>query len=524
MTFRSRRLLVLSVALLLLTPALAASGSSTPSPASVDGCARDTVPPHVMSLSLSSSAVDVTTTSATVGVQVRVVDLAATGVTPSGVRSVKVSVDFRLRSGSATQFLRLRPLSEPATWGGNLVVPRGALPGRWRVTEVSARDWAHNFMSFTEQSPWAESQPGPTWQTTVDVTDDAPDRQHPTIVDVSLSPAQVDTRAHRVTRRVEMRVRDDVAVRGASLSLVHDYGSDLERSFVTEWTHRRGGRFTGRVTVPRWLGDGSLVVLAAAWDANGNRLLEGDRLTRRGWPSSIPLRSLEPPRPRLEKLAVGAPTSRSDGSIRIPVRAVVAGGGAAVKGVAASAWRRGATRGYSDALTLQAGSRARGSWRGAIVVSPCAGPGAYTLTVDLRGQGGVRREVRGDSIRAAGAPQRIALRDLSGDDTDPRAFGAEAPENSLAIEFSEGVRDVLPALTPVSSSTGDPLAVATATCTTVDGAVVSCETDEAVVRRVVFLLADPLDADEGWPSMALNRLVPVPQITDAGGNTVEFVE
>jgi len=477
-----------------------------------------------MSLSLSSTAVDVTAKSATVGVHVHVVDLAAAGVTPSGVRSVKVSVDFRLRSGSATQFLRLRPLSDPATWGGNLVVPRGALPGRWRVRDVSARDWAHNFRSFSEQSPWAESQSGPAWQTTVDVTDDAPDRQRPTIVDVSLSPMQVDTRAHRVTRRVEMRVRDDLAVRGAALLLIHHYGSDQERSFATEWTHRRGGRFTGRVTVPRWLGDGSLVVHAAAWDANSDSLLEGDRLTRRGWPSSLLLRSLEPPRPRLETLSVGTPTSHRDGSIRIPVRAVVAGGGAAVKGVATSVWRRGATRGYSDALTLQGGSRAHGSWRGAIVVSPCAGPGVYTLTVDLRGQGGVRREVRGDAIRAAGAPQRIALRDLAGDDTYPRAFGAEAPENSLAVEFSEGVRDVLPALTPVSSSTGDPLAVATATCTTVDGAVVSCETDEALVRRVVFVLADPLDSDEGWPAMALNRLVPVPQITDAGGNPVEFVE
>jgi len=415
-------------------------------------------------------------------------------------------------------------MPDPATWGGNLVVPRGALPGRWRVRDVSARDWAHNSRSFSELSPWAESQSGPAWQTTVDVTDDAPDRQRPTIVDVSLSPMQVDTRAHRVTRRVEMRVRDDLAVRGAALLLIHHYGSDQERSFATEWTHRRGGRFTGRVTVPRWLGDGSLVVHAAAWDANSDSLLEGDRLTRRGWPSSLLLRSLEPPRPRLETLSVGTPTSHRDGSIRIPVRAVVAGGGAAVKGVAASVWRRGATRGYSDALTLQGGSRAHGSWRGAIVVSPCAGPGVYTLTVDLRGQGGVRREVRGDSIRAAGAPQRIALRDLAGDDTYPRAFGAEAPENSLAVEFSEGVRDVLPALTPVSSSTGDPLAVATATCTTVDGAVVSCETDEALVRRVVFVLADPLDSDEGWPAMALNRLVPVPQITDAGGNPVEFVE
>jgi hypothetical protein len=92
------------------------------------------------------------------------------------------------------------------------------------------------------------------------------------------------------------------------------------------------------------------------------------------------------------------------------------------------------------------------------------------------------------------------------------------------VEFSEGVRDVVPALTPVSSSTLDPLAVATATCTTAAGAVVPCDTDEPVVRRVVLLLADPLDTDEGWPVLALNLLVPLPQITDAWGNPVEFVD
>lgn len=524
MTFRSRPLLVLSLSLLMLAPALAASGSSTPSPAAVAGCARDTSPPQVMSLSLTSSVVDVTAASAAVGVQVRVVDLAAAGVAPTGVRSVKLSVEFRVRSGSATQFLRLRPSADPVIWEGSLVVPRGALPGTWRVSDVSARDWARNFRSFSEQSPWAEAQVGPAWQATVDVSSADPDRERPTIVDVSLSPAPVDTRAGKVTRRVHLRVRDDVAVRGAALVLIHHYGSDEQRSFEAAWTHRRGGRFTGRVTVPRWLGDGSLVVEAAAWDANSNTLLAGDRLTRRGWTSSIPIRSLDPPRPRLEKLTIGTATILRDGGIRIPVRAVVDGRGAEVKGVQPLLWRRGASRGYSTELRLEHGTRARGRWRGALVVSPCAGPGVYGLTVEVRGQGGVRREVRGDSIRAAGAPERIAFWGLSGDDTYPRAFGAEAPENSLAVEFSEGVRDVVPALTPVSSSTRDPLAVATATCTTVDGAAVPCDTDEPVVRRVVLLLADPLDTDEGWPGMALNLLVPLPQITDAWGNPVEFVE
>ena len=485
---------------------------------------RDTVPPQVMSLSLSARSVDVTTTSATVDVQVHVVDLAAAGLVPSGVRYVKASVEFRLRSGSATQFLRLRPSTEPATWGGQLVVPRGAVPGVWRVRDVSASDWAHNRGTFIEQSPWAEAQVGRVWQTTVEVTDADPDRRRPTIEAVSLSPAPIDTQAHRVTRRVEIRVRDDVAVRGASVTLFHHYASDLQRRFETTWTQRHAGRFIGTVTVPRWLGEGMLVVEASASDANNTTGLVGDGLSRRGWTSLIPLRSLEPPRPRLERLTVGTPTIRGDGSIRIPMRATVDGDGAAVKNVAPMLHRRGASRWYTDSLTMVSGSRADGTWRGAVVVSPCASPGAYQLTVELRGQGGSWRDVRSDAIRAAGAPQQITLRELSGDDTYPRAFGASAPENSLAVKFSEGVRHVVPALTPVSSSTGDPLAVATATCTDVDEAVVPCDTDEPVVRRVVLLLAEPLDTQEGWPAMALNLLVPVPQITDAGGNAVEFVD
>ena len=524
MTSRSRPLVGMLASLLLLVPAQDATDASTGSPPSMGDCARDTVPPQVMSLSLSSGSVDVSDKSATVGVRVRVVDLAAVGVAPAGVRSVKVSVEHPQRSGSATQFLRLRPGADPVTWRGHLVVPRGALPGTWRVTSVQARDWAFNVKSFSKQSPWAAAQTGPLWQMTVDVNDRHPDRERPTIADVSLSQAPMDTRAHRVTRRVEMRARDDVAVRGAALVLVHNYGSDLERSFVAEWTQRRGGRFIGRVSVPRWLGDGSLQVEASAWDANSGVVLAGDRLTRRGWPSSIPVRSLVPPRPQLERLTVGAPSSRRDGTVRIPVRAVVDGGGASVKGVRPTVWRRGASRGYSAALSLETGSLAQGSWRGAILVSPCAGPGTYEVTVWLRGEGGVLNEVRRDSIRAAGSPQRITLRGLSGDDTDPRAFGASAPENSLAVEFSEGVRDVLPALTPVNVTTGEALTIADTTCTRADGAGVPCDTDEPVVRRVVFLLAEPLNVDEGWPAMALNLLAPVPQITDAGGNRVEFVE
>ena len=524
MTFLSRSLLVMSVALLLLAPGSAASVSPNPATTSVPGCARDTVPPQVMSLTTSSSSVDVTAAPATVDVQVRVVDLAAPGVAPSGVRSVKASVEFRLRSGSATQFLRLVPSADPVSWIGKLVVPRGAMPGTWSIRDVSARDGAHNFRSFSGQSPWAESQVGPVWQSRVDVTDSTPDRQRPTILDVSLSPAPIDTSTHKVTRRVELRVRDDVAVRDAASVLFHRYASDSERRFETEWTERQGGRFTGRVTVPRWLSDDTLVVEVSAWDANNSTLLSGERLTRHGWTSSIPLRSRRPPRPELESLAIGKPTTLRDGGIRIPVRATVDGGGVAVKSVEPTVWRRGASRGYRAALSLVDGSRAHGRWRGTLLVSPCAGPGLYRLTLELRGQGGARRDVGGDAIRAAGAQPRIALRDLRGDDTDPRAFGAQAPANSLALEFSEGVRDVLPALTPVSSSTGDPLAVAAATCTTGDGAVVPCDTDEPVVRRVVLLLAEPLDADEGWPAMVLNLTAPVPQITDAAGNTIEFIE
>jgi hypothetical protein len=66
--------------------------------------------------------------------------------------------------------------------------------------------------------------------------------------------------------------------------------------------------------------------------------------------------------------------------------------------------------------------------------------------------------------------------------------------------------------------------VSAATCTTVDGTAVPCDTDEPVVRRVVLLLTDPIDADEGWPALVLNLIAPVPQITDAGGNTIEFIE
>ena len=77
MTFRSRSLLVTSVALLLLAPGSAASVSSTPSPAADPACARDAVPPQVLSLTLSSTSVDVTAASATVDVQARVVELAA---------------------------------------------------------------------------------------------------------------------------------------------------------------------------------------------------------------------------------------------------------------------------------------------------------------------------------------------------------------------------------------------------------------------------------------------------------------
>ena len=82
---------------------------------------------------------------------------------------------------------------------------------------------------------------------------------------------------------------------------------------------------------------------------------------------------------------------------------------------------------------------------------------------------------------------------------------------------------MLPALSLHERNTGAPIPGSSITCTAADGATVACTGGDAPVRRVDFLLVEPM-TDQTWPDFFVNLDVALRQITDAAGNPVREVD
>jgi hypothetical protein len=245
------------------------------------------------------------------------------------------------------------------------------------------------------------------------------------------------------------------------------------------------------------------------------------KLARRGWPSSVQVTSGDLVIPRIERFSAGLASATADGGARFRARAVVDGRGLPVRDVHVALYRRGSTGYHTSPLTLVRGTAAgSGTWRGTARVTRCASAGEYRVAVVARGQAWTQRTVTAERLVQIGGPATVSMPWLPGDDAEPVARLLQAAPGHLAVRFSEGVRNVLPALEMRDSETGVLREVASVTCATAEGLEAPCSGGDAVVRRVDFMTREVLGRAV---TFTLSRDPIVPQITDGAGNPVRSV-
>ena len=534
LSYRRRQLALRAAlaALLLASGGVVTSGSAqalgdTTVPRSVSGatCLTDTIAPRITSLLLSAPAVDVTTAAATVTVSVDVADYAPAGVTLAGLYRVRADLD---QGPGKSAVVSLRP-SSAGVWSGSFAVPAGARPGIWQITALRAMDRAHNSVSYGLWEPggwWTPPTMPADWPKTVQVIDSHPDVVRPTLRSASFGPRTLDTRHRPGVVHFRLVTGDDRGATSAGMVLTTRADRESQRRFHSTTTQHVGDVFTGRIEVPRWVGQGVSTFTASVWieDATHYRWVGPKALARRGWPSSVQVRSQARPQvaQALVKVDFGAPVATAAGGARVPVRAVVDGDGVAVQWVSALLWHTpDPSHAHWADLTLAKGTRREGTWRGRIAVPACSSPGDFKPDIWLRSASGTLADYFGYPVVHRGAPVSIPIPWLPGDDRPPRAHTTWVDSSRMAVTFDEGVRDVLPALSLYDGYAGTPLPTSSVTCSTATGETTSCSGGDSRVRRVEFVLAQPM-TEQTRPVFVLNLAMPLPQITDAAGNAVQM--
>ena len=149
------------------------------------------------------------------------------------------------------------------TWQVKVELPKYTNPGSWTIEGVSVGDAGNGWIYYSTENyiptegptpqPW-----GATWPRTIHVTS-TPDIRAPHLTGFSAHPRVVDTRTSTRTIAVKASLADsqagvgDVTVGfGPSRYLYGRYYVQLQRISGTT----RKGTWTGKITVPRWVGSG----------------------------------------------------------------------------------------------------------------------------------------------------------------------------------------------------------------------------------------------------------------------------
>ena len=187
--------------------------SAAPTPAAaVDEVTGDITDPELVAFSVSPTAVDVTDGDRSVKVTARVQD-AGTGVEWVALSTMSPNVpdtafgaSFDLVSGDRFD----------GVYEGTVVIPHDGAPGSWRLF-LSARDRVNNDRRYEAEDLAAHSWPG-----FIDVTSRDPDVTGPSLIDMQLSPKDIDARSGPASTTVRVRLTDTGS--GTRSAFVHTAG------------------------------------------------------------------------------------------------------------------------------------------------------------------------------------------------------------------------------------------------------------------------------------------------------------
>lgn len=179
----------------------------------------DTEPPKILSLSISPTSVDVTSSLQTVTLTVHLTDNLS-GIDPTFGRGVS----FFFTSPSGTQTTSGSPVLQPGVilldTTLSIIVPvrRYSEPGTWKISALRLGDNAGNTAFLDSSALAAAGLP-----TSFDVIDATPDMQAPQLASVTLSPSSVDVSAGDSMVTADLALTDNLSGVGWSSFTLQDF-------------------------------------------------------------------------------------------------------------------------------------------------------------------------------------------------------------------------------------------------------------------------------------------------------------
>jgi hypothetical protein len=388
--------------------------TSAPRPAAAADA--DTTAPVVLDVQASTTSIDVTDTTQTVVLTVRVSD-AGTGVASvhgNWVPPTNVwhSLYFQLVSGSASD----------GSWRATMEVPRSSVPGDYDLY-IGATDQVGNTSTMEAQQLIDRGWPG-----RIRVVNADPDVVAPRVTGFRLSPAAVDVRNGPADTTIEVDVSDaktgTVQVAAAPLLSGGGGRDGIALSLVSGTA--QAGTWRGTVTIPPFVRSGDWYFLISAYDGamNQTQFLERDHQAA-GWPYVLHVTSNpDTTPPTLLGLEVGRSSvdvSRAAQSIEITVHAADAEAGLADSMLVTMADTDGYYFLATSSMPITGGSRYDGTFKGTITVPASSPSGPRLLEVWGRDLVGNSFHVLSCELAALGLPSTIEVTGTTPGTAPPRS-------------------------------------------------------------------------------------------------------
>lgn len=172
---------------------------------------QDVTPPAITAVTYTPTAVDVSAGPQTINIALQIVDdLSGVDLTnpnflnflfnvssPSGIQTQRIStLQFSLTAGTALN----------GTWEASLTLPQFSEPGAWHVDNINLQDNVRNFTSITGLDLQALGIP-----TTFDVVSTPADTTPPSLIDLTFTPAFINTSTASQNVVLTFRLADDLS-------------------------------------------------------------------------------------------------------------------------------------------------------------------------------------------------------------------------------------------------------------------------------------------------------------------------
>ncbi len=233
----------------------------------------DHTPPVLIELSMAPPGIDTSAAAATIDVTARAAD--------AGVGVASVAVELRHASGArhSAGLPRTSGTTADGIYAGTLTIPQLAPAGTWTVV-VALDDTLGNERELHADDLVVLGLPA-----TVTNTAASDDHAAPTLVELAVTPASIDTRFGTVNVAVTARVSDGGAGVDSVYAELRHAGGQRIGTFLTRTSGSAAdGNYVGAVSLPEDSASGTRTLVLTLQDAVGNRRdLHADDLTALGF-------------------------------------------------------------------------------------------------------------------------------------------------------------------------------------------------------------------------------------------------